>query len=66
MEKKMSGDSGESDRMNRRLDEQQISADAEVERKRQSLVRTRMDIVKSVGSQQWLNPDAPTSNISQV
>lgn len=54
------GDSSASDEMNQRLDDQQATADAETERKRKNLERDRLQMVKSQGAQQWVNPDAPT------
>ena len=57
----MGGSNDEADKMNDRLEQQQRKADAEVESRRVSLARTRMDIVKSLGTPQWENPDAPNA-----
>jgi len=62
----MGGSSDEADKMNDRLEQQQRKADADLESRRVSLARTRMDIVKSLGTPQWQNPDAPSSDTSQT
>lgn len=54
-------DTDAADRMEQRLDDQQRKADADVESRRASLARTRLNIVKSAGTQSWRNPDAPDS-----
>jgi hypothetical protein len=53
------GGSDAADDMNKKLDEQQRIADADKESHRKSLERMRMEVIKSVGGQQWQNPDAP-------
>jgi hypothetical protein len=57
----MSGDNTDAaDQINQRLDDQQKLADVELENRRQALTRTRMDLIKSTGQQQWINPEDPT------
>ena len=47
------GGSDEADEMNRKLDEQQRQADADKESHRASLEKMRMNVVKSVGGQEF-------------
>ena len=58
------GDNDQSDQMNRRLDDQQRVADAELESRRASLAHTRMGIIRSQGLPEWQNPMAPDDSKS--
>lgn len=61
----MSSSSSAADKMQEELDRQQQEAAAEAAKKLQALTKTRLEIVRSAGAQQWSNPDAPAQETEE-